>query len=163
MMRWMVGLWLLALAIISPAATAPPVDQLLIHKHERRLEVISNGQVMRSYRIALGREPTGHKRRRGDNRTPEGIYYIDWRHHSAHYNLSMHLDYPNLQDRAEARKRGVDPGGMIMIHGTPVDEHYPEWFFKGLDWTNGCVALDNTSMQELWNLVPVGTRVEIIP
>lgn len=163
MMRWALGLWLLALTIISPAALAAPIDQLLIHKHERRLEVISDGKVIRSYRVALGREPTGHKYQRGDNRTPEGIYHIDWRHRSANYNLSMHLDYPNLQDRTEARKRGVDPGGMIMIHGTPIDDEHPEWFFKGLDWTNGCIALDNASMQELWHLVPDGTRVEIIP
>lgn len=163
MMRWMLGLWLLGLATISPAGVAPPIDQLLIHKHERRLEVISDGKVIRSYRVGLGREPTGHKHQRGDNRTPEGTYYIDWRHRSPHYNLSMHLDYPNLSDRAEARKRGVDPGGMIMIHGTPVDDEYPEWFFKGLDWTNGCIALDNASMHKLWNLVPDGVRVEIIP
>lgn len=163
MMRWMLGLWLLALASISAADTAPPIDQLLIHKHERRLEVISGGKVIRSYRVALGREPTGHKQHRGDNRTPEGIYHIDWRHRSPNYNLSMHLDYPNLKDRADAWERGVDPGSMIMIHGTPVDEEYPEWFFKGLDWTNGCIALDNASMQELWQLIPDGTRVEIIP
>lgn len=158
-------LLMVLLSLVSLNAwTAPAtVEQLLIHKQERKLEVISNGQVIRSYRIALGRQPVGHKQQSGDNRTPEGIYHIDWRHRSPNYNLSMHLDYPNLKDRAEAWKRQVDPGGMIMIHGTPVDDEYPEWFFKGLDWTNGCIALDNASMQELWNLVPVGTRVEIIP
>lgn len=75
----------------------------------------------------------------------------------------MHLDYPNLKDRAAAYERGVDPGSMIMIHGTPVDEDYPEWFFKGLDWTDGCIALANDDMRELWNLVPDGTLVEIRP
>ena len=162
-MRWLTGLLLIALWSSMSTAAAPAIDQLLVHKQERRLEVISDGQVIRSYRVALGREPVGHKQQRGDNRTPEGIYHIDWRHRSPDYNLSMHLDYPNLKDRAEAWKRGVDPGGMIMIHGTPIDEEYPEWFFKGLDWTNGCIALDNPSMQELWHLVPDGTRVEVRP
>lgn len=162
--RWMTALLYIATFwTITDAVAAPAIEQLLIHKQERRLEVISEGEVIRSYRIALGREPIGHKQHRGDNRTPEGIYHIDWRHHSPHYNLSLHLSYPNLKDRAEAWKRGDDPGSMIMIHGTPIDDEYPEWFFKGLDWTNGCIALDNTSMQELWQLVPDGTTVEIRP
>ncbi|MFA5677018.1 MAG: L,D-transpeptidase family protein [Pseudomonas sp.] len=162
MIRWLLTLILGCWALIGLAGS-PVIDQLLVHKQDRKLDVISDGQVIRSYRIALGRQPVGHKQHKGDNRTPEGIYHIDWRHHSPNYNLSLHLDYPNLKDRAEAWKRGVDPGGMIMIHGTPVDEEYPDWFFQGLDWTNGCIALDNASMQELWRLIPDGTRVEIIP
>ncbi len=161
MRRWLIGLMLL---IIAPALlAAPEIDQLLVHKHERRLDVISGGEVIRSFRIALGREPVGHKQQVGDNRTPEGIYTIDWRHRSPQYNLSMHLDYPNLKDLAAAYERGMDPGGMIMIHGTPIDEEYPEWFFEGLDWTNGCIALRNTDMRELWEMVPDGTLVEIRP
>ena len=159
--RW-AALLLVVLAGSALADTAT-IDKLLIHKQERRLEVISDGQVVRHYRIALGKQPLGHKQERGDNRTPEGIYSIDWRHHSPSYNLSLHLNYPNLKDRADAWERGVDPGSMIMIHGTPVDEEYPEWFFNGLDWTNGCIALDNRSMQELWDLAPDGTLVEIRP
>lgn len=162
MSRWLLLLCLSLFCTLS-AAAQPVIDQLRVHKQERRLDVISEGKVIRSYRISLGRQPVGHKQHQGDNRTPEGIYHIDWRHHSPNYNLSMHLDYPNLKDRAEAWKRGVDPGSMIMIHGTPVDEDYPEWFFHGLDWTNGCIALLNADMQELWDLVPDGTRVEILP
>lgn len=162
MSRWLLLLCLSLFCTLS-AAAQPVIDQLRVHKQERRLDVISEGKVIRSYRISLGRQPVGHKQYQGDNRTPEGIYHIDWRHHSPNYNLSMHLDYPNLKDRAEAWKRGVDPGSMIMIHGTPVDEDYPEWFFRGLDWTNGCIALLNADMQELWDLVPDGTRVEILP
>ena len=162
MSRWWAALLLGVLAGSALVDTAA-IDKLLIHKQERRLEVISDGQVVRHYRIALGKQPLGHKQERGDNRTPEGIYSIDWRHHSPSYNLSLHLNYPNLKDRAGAWERGVDPGSMIMIHGTPVDEEYPEWFFDGLDWTNGCIALDNRSMQELWDLAPDGTLVEIRP
>lgn len=155
---------LLLLLLTSPLALAgPAIDKLLVIKSERRLEVISDGQVIRHYRVSLGREPIGHKQRQGDQRTPEGIYTIDWRHHSPQFNLSMHLDYPNLKDRAAAYERGDDPGGMIMIHGTPIDEEFPEWFFKGLDWTNGCIALTNAEMRELWDMVPDGTLVEIRP
>nr|WP_178091541.1 L,D-transpeptidase family protein [Halopseudomonas laoshanensis] len=160
-MRYILGLAML-LAIL-PAQAAPTIDKVLVHKAERRLEVISAGQVIKQYRISLGRQPLGHKQQQGDQRTPEGIYSIDWRHESPQFNLSLHLDYPNLKDRTAAYKQGVDPGGMIMIHGTPIDEEYPEWFFKGLDWTNGCIALNNADMRALWELVPDGTLVEIVP
>lgn len=162
MRLWTLALWL---GLLNSSAVANPlvIDKLLIHKQQRLLEVISNGVVIRQYPISLGRQPVGHKQQQGDNRTPEGIYSIDWRHRSPNYNLSLHLDYPNLKDQAQAWKRGVDPGSMIMIHGTPLDEEYPEWFFKGLDWTNGCIALDNQSMQELWDLTPNQTLVEIVP
>jgi murein L,D-transpeptidase YafK len=152
-----------ALLLCGQALAQPAIDQLLVHKQERRLEVIAGGEVIRQYKIALGRQPVGHKQQVGDQRTPEGIYSIDWRHRSPQFNLSLHLDYPNLKDRAAAYERGVDPGGMIMIHGTPIDEEYPEWFFSGLDWTNGCIALNNQDMQELWTLIPDGTLVEIRP
>ncbi|WP_415054654.1 L,D-transpeptidase family protein [Halopseudomonas sp.] len=151
------------LLAMLPAQAAAAIDKVLVHKAERRLEVISAGQAIKQYRISLGRQPVGHKQQQGDQRTPEGIYSIDWRHESPQFNLSLHLDYPNLKDRTAAYEQGVDPGGMIMIHGTPVDEEYPEWFFKGLDWTNGCIALNNADMRALWELVPDGTLVEIVP
>lgn len=157
------AVWLLSLLLAFPAAAGPLVDKVLVHKYERRLEVISEGEVIRSYRVSLGKQPTGHKQRAGDQRTPEGLYTIDWRQQSERFNLSLHLDYPNLKDLTGAWKRGDDPGSMIMIHGTPIDEEYPEWFFEGLDWTDGCIALKNADMRELWKLVPDGTPVEIRP
>tara|TARA_R110000782_G_scaffold43921_4_gene98521 strand:- start:2217 stop:2717 length:501 start_codon:yes stop_codon:yes gene_type:complete len=166
-MRLHVFLLLAFLGAISVSGAAQAegtrIDKVLILKQERRLDVISGGEIIRTYRVGLGRQPVGHKQEVGDQRTPEGIYTIDWRHKSADFNLSMHLDYPNLKDKTAAYKRGVDPGGMIMIHGTPVDEEYPEWYFEGLDWTNGCIALTNQEMRALWGLVPDGTLVEIKP
>lgn len=156
-------LFLLGLVLATPAIAGPPIDKLVVLKSERRLDVISDGEVIGSYRVSLGKQPVGHKQRAGDQRTPEGIYVVDWRHQSEQYNLSLHLNYPNLEDKAAAWKRGDDPGGMIMIHGTPIDEEYPEWFFQGLDWTNGCIALSNADMRELWDLVPDETLVEIRP
>lgn len=154
---------LLSLACLSTQADVPPIDKILILKSERRLEVISQGETIRQYRVSLGRYPIGHKQQQGDQRTPEGIYTIDWRHESPQFNLSMHVDYPNLKDRMAAWDRGVDPGGMIMIHGTPINDEFPEWFYKGLDWTDGCIALQNSDMKELWDLVPDGTLVDIRP
>ncbi|MEH6565257.1 MAG: L,D-transpeptidase family protein [Halopseudomonas sp.] len=162
MMRLLASL-LLCLSSLYALAAAPVIDKVVVHKAERRLELISEGKVLHAYQIALGRQPVGHKRQQGDQRTPEGIYTIDWRHESPAYNLSMHLDYPNLKDKMAAYENDVDPGGMIMIHGTPIDEDYPEWYFKGLDWTNGCIALGNAEMREVWDLVPDGTLVEILP
>lgn len=166
-MRLHVFLLLALLGAISVSGAAQAdgtrIDKVLILKQERRLDIISGGEIIRTYRVALGRQPVGHKQEVGDQRTPEGIYTIDWRHKSADFNLGMHLDYPNLKDKTSAYKRGVDPGGMIMIHGTPIDEEYPEWYFEGLDWTNGCIALTNQEMRALWELVPDGTLVEIKP
>tara|TARA_R100001377_G_scaffold81520_1_gene61090 strand:+ start:332 stop:820 length:489 start_codon:yes stop_codon:yes gene_type:complete len=162
MRRLLLALLLCGCSFVTSAANSV-IDKILILKDERRLQLISDGAVLHQYRISLGGQPVGHKRQQGDERTPEGIYTIDWRHESPAYNLSMHIDYPNLKDKMEAYKNDVDPGGMIMIHGTPIDEEYPEWYFKGLDWTNGCIALGNAEMQEVWNLVPDGTLVEIRP
>ena len=162
MRRLLLALLLCGCIFVTSAAN-PVIDKILILKDERRLQLISDGAVLHQYRISLGDQPVGHKRQQGDERTPEGIYTIDWRHESPAYNLSMHIDYPNLKDKMEAYKNDVDPGCMIMIHGTPIDEEYPEWYFKGLDWTNGCIALGNAEMQEVWNLVPDGTLVEIRP
>ncbi|MFI8481612.1 murein L,D-transpeptidase family protein [Pseudomonas sp. NPDC078700] len=139
------------------------VDKILILKSERKLQLISKGQPFKSYRVSLGKKPQGHKQFEGDQRTPEGIYWIDWRKTSDNYQLSMHISYPNARDQAAARNKGLSPGGMIMIHGTPIDEEYPEWYFSSLDWTNGCIAMKNTDMREIWSLVKDGTLIEIRP
>ena len=96
-------------------------------------------------------------------RTPEGIYWVDWRKISDKFNLAMHIDYPNVSDAATARRDGLNPGGMIMIHGTPDTEENPESLFHTLDWTDGCIAMKNSEMREVWNLVKDGTMVEIRP
>ena len=141
----------------------PRADYVLVNKSERFLKLFSDGEEIAHFPIQLGKQPVGHKLYEGDNRTPEGVYYIDWRNPESNYFRSLRISYPNSEDRARAQSVGLDPGSMIMIHGTPVDENYPEWFYKGLDWTNGCIALDNGSMQELWDLVPDQTIVEIVP
>jgi murein L,D-transpeptidase YafK len=150
-------------ASAAPTLGGKTVDKVLVLKSERKLHLMGRGEVLKSYRISLGKQPKGAKVREGDNRTPEGFYWIDWRKTSDKYNLSMHISYPNARDAANARKQGVPAGGMIMIHGTPLDDEYPEWFFGTLDWTEGCIAMQNADMREVWSLVQDGTLIEIRP
>ena len=139
------------------------VDKILVIKSARRLELISDGKVIRSYRISLGKQPKGPKLQEGDKRTPEGLYWVDWRKRSDKFNLAMHINYPNITDAAQARREGVNPGSMIMIHGTPDSEDNPEELFHTLDWTDGCIAMKNYEMREVWSMVKDGTMVEIRP
>jgi murein L,D-transpeptidase YafK len=139
------------------------IDKVLVVKSLNKLELLSKGEVIKSYRVSLGKFPKGPKFREGDQRTPEGFYWIDWRKKSDKFNLSMHISYPNMQDLARAKQAGVPPGSMIMLHGTPIDEEYPEWYFSSLNWTNGCIALTNADMREIWTLVKDGTLIEIRP
>ena len=139
------------------------VDKILVIKSARRLELISDGKVIRSYRISLGKQPKGPKLQEGDKRTPEGLYWVDWRKRSDKFNLAMHINYPNISDAAKARREGVNPGSMIMIHGTPDSEDNPEELFHTLDWTDGCIAMKNYEMREVWSMVKDGTMVEIRP
>lgn len=167
-MRWSVAVLCLLFSVFShanatPSLQSPAIDKVLVVKSERKLQLLSRGQPLKSYRISLGKQPSGPKQQQGDMRTPEGFYWIDWRKTSENYYLSMHISYPNISDAARARREGVEPGGMIMIHGTPDSEENPEQLFHTLDWTDGCIAMRNVDMREVWNLVPDGTMIEIRP
>ena len=166
-MHWLFAVLCLLFAGATHATTAPAldgalIDKVLVVKSERRLHLMSRGEALKSYRVSLGKQP-GAKQREGDQRTPEGFYWIDWRKTSDKFNLAMHISYPNAKDLARAHAEGVSPGSMIMLHGTPLDEEYPEWFFHTLDWTEGCIALKNEDMREVWRLVKDGTLIEIRP
>ena len=155
--------------VLQPTPSAQPthagksIDKVLVLKSARKLQLISDGKPIKTYRISLGKQPKGAKMREGDKRTPEGMYWVDWRKKSDKFNLAMHINYPNISDAATARREGVNPGSMIMIHGTPDSEDNPEELFHTLDWTDGCIAMKNHEMREVWNLVPDGTMVEIRP
>jgi len=140
-----------------------PADKILINKKERQLTLLSTGKVLKTYRIALGGNPNGPKERQGDNKTPEGTYFIDARNKDSRYHISLHLSYPNERDRRRARARGVSPGGDIMIHGikngySSVGELHTEY-----DWTKGCIAVTDEEIEEIERFVPDGTPVEIRP
>ena len=140
----------------------PAVDKLLVIKSEQTLHLLRRDEVVKSYRVSLGKND-GPKQYEGDQRTPEGLYWIDWRKESDKFNLSMHISYPNASDLKRAYKLQKPAGNMIMLHGTPTDEEYPEWFFHTLNWTDGCIALPNDDMREVWELVPDHTPIEIRP
>lgn len=142
-----------------PGADEPPADFLLVDKSDRTLVLYRKGVVARRYTgLQFGAERFGHKRFEGDERTPEGRYTIDTRNPDSAYHLSLRVSYPNARDRAFAEAQGRSPGGDIFLHGQPGK--LPLGRMPG-DWTDGCIALTNAEMDELWRLVPDGTPIEI--
>ena len=140
-----------------------PADKVLIEKKERRLTLLLKGEVIKSYKIALGGNPVGPKERQGDNKTPEGTYIIDARNSNSEYHLSLHISYPNEKDKMRAKELGVSPGGNIMIHGIKNGLAWVGASHAKFDWTKGCIAVTDQEMQEIYRLVPNGTIVEIRP
>lgn len=145
------------------ALRAEAVDKVLIEKQARRLTLLSKGAVVKTYQIALGGNPVGPKERQGDNKTPEGTYIIDSRNGNSGFHLSLHISYPNAKDRKRARELGVSPGGDIMIHGLKNGFAQAGDAHTQRDWTEGCIAVTNQEMEEIYKFVPNGTIVEITP
>jgi murein L,D-transpeptidase YafK len=145
------------------AALRAPADKVLIEKQARRLTLFSKGEVIKTYKIALGGNPEGPKERLGDNKTPEGIYTIDGRNGNSGYHLSLHISYPNEADKRRAAALGVSPGGDIMIHGIKNGFAKLGASHAENDWTEGCIAVTNQEMEEIYSFVPDGTLVEITP
>ncbi len=134
-------------------------DKLVVKKAERKLYLMKGNKPLRTYKIALGYQPAGHKRSQGDGRTPEGRYFLDWRSARSNYRKALHISYPNGQDMLRARATGREPGGMIMIHGQPSGRSNP----KSGDWTFGCIAVSNMAIDEIWSMTTDGTPIEILP
>jgi murein L,D-transpeptidase YafK len=162
-MRWMTSFLVAMLCTAAPWASAQEMGADFIHvdKSDRRLELRRNGRVIGSYEISLGGNPEGPKRQEGDERTPEGSYTIDFRKADSAYHLSLHISYPNQDDRAASAALGAPTGGDIFIHGLP--NRYPFDTAPKVDWTAGCIALDNAEIEEIWRLVPDGTPILIVP
>ncbi len=145
------------------ALRTEPADRILIEKKERRLTLFSKGKTLKTYKVALGGNPVGPKERQGDNKTPEGTYTIDARNRDSGYHLSLHISYPNEQDKKRARELGVPPGGNIMIHGIKNGLSWVGNAHTNIDWTKGCIAVTDEEIEEIDRLVPNGTAVEIRP
>jgi murein L,D-transpeptidase YafK len=148
---------------LQGAVAERKADRIVIVKSERRLSLLRGDDPVRHYRIALGGAPDGHKQREGDQRTPEGEYFIDLRNPDSAYHLALRISYPNDKDRLRAWLDGYDPGGQIMIHGL---RNGFDWIGERHaldDWTDGCIAVTNAEMEEIWSLVDIGTPVEILP
>ena len=150
-------------AIAGPARIRAPADRILVKKSERRLYLLKGGQVIAEYPIRLGLNPTGPKRYEGDYRTPEGRYELVRRNSNSEFFLSLEVSYPNEQDLARARELGMPPGGLIMIHGQPNLPSKPAEYYQSNDWTNGCIAVSNADMVDIWLRTDLGTPIEIRP
>jgi hypothetical protein len=138
-------------------------ESLVVEKSLRRLTLWQGGLPVRTYDIALGSSPVGAKEQAGDNRTPEGLYHIDARNPKSRFHLGLHVSYPNAQDVARARAQGVAPGGDIMLHGLPPKQSDVGPLHRAYDWTNGCVALTDAEIEEVFAAVPVGTPIRFLP
>lgn len=143
--------------------TLPVVDHILVKKAERKMFLMHGEQVVRSYRIALGLNPVGTKERAGDFRTPEGAYRLIRRNPRSDFFLSMQVSYPNEADLKHARRNHWDSGGSIMIHGLPNQLKHDPSYYEKTDWTDGCIAVSNADMLEIWLLTPDNTPIEILP
>jgi len=148
---------------ITSAADFPVADRVVIDKSDRELHLLKDGDVFRTFRIALGIRPIGDKLKEGDFKTPEGHYLLDTRNPNSEYFLSIHVSYPNESDRRQAAAQGVPPGGAIMIHGQPNEPSRSEAYYKTQDWTNGCIAVSNSDMIDIWLMTASNTPIEIRP
>jgi len=158
--------WLRAIILAGAFCLVVGPANALAGPSARKMMLLADGKVIRTYQISLGANPKGHKRERGDERTPEGNYILDYRNSSSKFYKSIHISYPNAEDIAAARKRGVHPGGMIFIHGTPNEapkNRVIQMLFKTVNWTDGCIAVSDRDMDEIWKLVRDGTPIRIDP
>jgi murein L,D-transpeptidase YafK len=164
------ALWLSSLAIISALAADKPTahpaktaDRIIVEKSARTMKLMLGGEILKTYKVALSREPVGAKEREGDHRVPEGHYVIDSKNSHSRFHLALHISYPNAADREKARTLGVRPGGAIEIHGLGSKFGWAGSLHLQTNWTDGCIAVTNSEIEEIWPLVPVGTPLEIRP
>lgn len=163
---WVIGSASAVLASAGPgwASSAPFLaDRIVVVKSERRLYLMQDGEIARSFNVALGRVPRGHKVYEGDGRTPEGVYYLDARNEQSRFHRSLRISYPNVDDRRRAYALGRNPGGQIMIHGVPEELIHWGPDHSLFNWTEGCIAVTNTEIEMIWDSVELGVPVEILP
>ena len=154
----------LTLGLCCAAVAAPlQADRIVILKSAHSMTLWSGSKVLRTYKVALGSAPVGPKRVEGDHKTPEGDYIIDAKNAHSQFHLALHISYPSAADQKKARSLGARPGGAIMIHGLAGPFAYLGPLHRQTDWTDGCIAVTNAEIEEIWGLVTVGTRVEIRP
>jgi murein L,D-transpeptidase YafK len=149
--------------VIRATETMPTADRIVVRKAQRKMYLMRGDNVLRSYTIKLGLNPVGHKERSGDFRTPEGRYHLTRRNPRSDFFLSIQVSYPNDTDVKHARRNGWDAGGSIMIHGLPNTLKRTPDYYESRDWTDGCIAVTNSEMVEIWLLTPDNAPIEILP
>lgn len=145
------------------SATINNADKVIVIKSKRIMMLLRDGEILKTYRVSLGKNPEGHKVKAGDNKTPEGRYILISRNPNSKFHLAVRISYPNETDLDNAGKLGVSPGGGIMIHGLPDELADIGEYHRYLDWTDGCIAVTNPEMEEIWQMVDTGTPIEIKP
>jgi len=145
------------------AASALHADRVVMLKKERTLQLLSQGRVIKSYKVALGGDPVGPKAQQGDHKTPEGVYVLDSRNAHSQFYKSIHISYPSARDRASARAKAVSPGGDVFVHGLPNGYQWVGASHRLKDWTDGCIAVTDEEIDEIWAAVADGTPIEIRP
>lgn len=157
----------LGLVLVCAAALASEnalhADRVVVLKNVRTLQLLSRGKVIKSYKVALGGNPVGAKTQQGDHKTPEGLYVLDSRNVHSQFYKSIHISYPSARDRAVARQKGVSPGGDVFVHGLPKGYGFVGASHRLKDWTDGCIAVTNEEIDEIWRAVADGTPIEIRP
>ena len=151
---------------LNPSSKSPidePIDLIVVYKSKRLLNVYAHERLLRSYKISLGKHPIGHKEFEGDKKTPEGLYYINTKSTNSRYHKNLGISYPNINDLNFATNRQKSAGGNIKIHGIRNWLGLVGILHRNFDWTNGCIALTNQEIDELYDVVPVGTIIEIKP
>ncbi len=161
--RALIGLGVIAIPLISQAGEFPVAEKVVVEKEKRKLHLIKDQKIFRTFDIVLGIAPVGDKVSEGDFKTPEGTYMLDTRNPDSDFFLSIHISYPNTGDRRKARAKGVSPGGQIMIHGQPNTPTYSAAYYRKQDWTNGCIAVSNSDMIDIWLMAPNEIPIEIRP
>jgi murein L,D-transpeptidase YafK len=152
-----------ALGVTAKATEIAAADHIIVRKAERKLYLYSGSRLLSSYKVALGLAPVGQKEREHDFRTPEGHYYLARRNTRSDYFLALQVSYPNKDDEMRARKNRWAPGGLIMIHGLPNTLKHPASYYSSSDWTDGCIALSNSDMVEVWMRTQDNIPIDIYP
>jgi murein L,D-transpeptidase YafK len=148
---------------LRPTESMPTADHVIVHKGERRMVLMRGDSILRTYKVQLGLNPVGHKERAGDFRTPEGRYFLTRRNPRSDFFLSIQVSYPNDSDVKKARRNGWDVGGSIMIHGLPNQLKHTPSYYENRDWTDGCIAVSNSDMLEIWLLTGNNVPIDILP
>ncbi len=156
-------LLVVSLSVTETRPATEDVDRVVVWKAQRSLILMSHGRSIKSFKVALGGQPLGKKVRQGDHKTPEGTYLLDRRNSHSQFYKSIHISYPNAEDRAHAHKLGASPGGDIFIHGLPNGYGWVGKDHRLRDWTDGCIAVTNEEIDEIWRIVRDGTVIDIHP
>jgi murein L,D-transpeptidase YafK len=157
---------ILLLGVMGPVEAADKplhADKVVVLKRERTLQLLSQGKVIKTYKVALGGGPVGPKTRQGDHKTPEGLYVLDSRKAHSQFYKALHISYPSVGDRAAAKQSGVSAGGDVFVHGLPNGYGWIGAGHRAKDWTDGCIAVTDEEVDEIWLAVANGTPIEIRP